>query len=49
MTMNIRQLLCIVFAGSMSAATPVGSPSPTFTKNVAPILQANCQSCHRPG
>jgi len=47
--MNARQLLCIIFAGTISAATPVGSPAPTFTKNVAPILQANCQSCHRPG
>src|SRR5438445_12609626 len=23
--------------------------SPTFTKDVLPILQKNCQSCHRPG
>src|SRR5262245_33493865 len=22
---------------------------PTFTKDVLPILQKNCQSCHRPG
>src|SRR6476619_7547147 len=22
---------------------------PTFAKDVAPILQQNCQSCHRPG
>src|SRR5258705_3819611 len=22
---------------------------PTFTRDVAPILQKNCQSCHRPG
>jgi hypothetical protein len=28
----------------MSAATV-----PTFSKDVAPILQQNCQSCHRPG
>ena len=27
-----------------AADTPV-----TFTKNVLPILQKNCQSCHRPG
>jgi hypothetical protein len=27
-------------------ATP---PPPTFSKNVLPILQKNCQSCHRPG
>src|SRR5215468_7126060 len=23
--------------------------APTYTKDVAPILQKNCQSCHRPG
>jgi hypothetical protein len=26
-----------------------GMPSVTFTKDVAPILQRHCQSCHRPG
>jgi hypothetical protein len=26
-----------------------GSAQPTFTKDVAPILQRSCQSCHRPG
>ena len=29
-----------------SAAT---GPQVTFTKDVAPILQNNCQVCHRPG
>src|SRR5579863_1948564 len=29
------------------AATPSGVP--TFNKDVAPILYANCSSCHRPG
>ncbi len=24
-------------------------PKVTFTRDIAPILQANCQSCHRPG
>ena len=23
--------------------------APTFTKDVAPILQKDCQTCHRPG
>src|SRR5215475_10728395 len=32
---------------SMRAA--VQDPTPTFTKDVLPILQKNCQSCHRPG
>ena len=25
------------------------APAPTFTKDVAPIFQEKCQSCHRPG
>jgi hypothetical protein len=38
----------------VSLAAPVGaqttSPSrPTFSKDVAPIFQAKCQSCHEPG
>jgi len=32
------------------ATTPVTKPSDvTFTKDVAPIVQENCQTCHRPG
>src|SRR5712692_5523748 len=30
----------------LTAQTP---PSPSFYKEVLPILQKNCQSCHRPG
>src|SRR5258705_9993597 len=37
----------LLFAFASTAAT---NPSPvTFTKDVAPILQKNCQGCHRPG
>src|SRR5207237_725514 len=32
---------------SMRAA--VAHPKVTFTRDVAPIFQAHCQSCHRPG
>jgi hypothetical protein len=32
---------------AMVAAAPV--PDPTFYKDVLPILQKNCQGCHRPG
>jgi len=35
----------LLLAGSMFAA----EPGPTFHKDVLPILQKNCQSCHRPG
>src|SRR5437773_2618254 len=42
----------LVGVAVMSAATmrmrAVDTPV-TFTKNVLPILQKNCQSCHRPG
>jgi hypothetical protein len=34
----------ILFAGSVFAADSI-----TFHKDVEPILQRNCQSCHRPG
>jgi hypothetical protein len=37
----------LLFAFAATAAT---NPLPvTFTKDVAPVLQKNCQSCHRPG
>ena len=37
----------LLFAFAATAAT---NPSPvTFTKDVAPVLQKNCQGCHRPG
>ena len=31
------------------AQTPAPARQPTFTKDVAPILQRSCQNCHRPG
>jgi mono/diheme cytochrome c family protein len=39
-------LLALVFTSLAAAAS---APAPTFTKNVLPILQNNCQTCHRPG
>jgi len=32
-----------------SAAALSAAPAPTFYKNVLPVLQRNCQGCHRPG
>src|SRR6266446_8355557 len=31
------------------AAAPNTTATVTFTKDVLPILQRNCQACHRPG
>src|SRR5579883_2818915 len=32
-----------------AAALCAAAPQPTFNKDILPILQKNCQSCHRPG
>src|SRR6478672_696514 len=34
---------------AIATAAPDQSSQVTFTKDVLPILQKNCQSCHRPG
>jgi hypothetical protein len=45
--MKLLPILGIGLAALVSAET---KPTPrTFTKDVAPILQARCQTCHRPG
>jgi hypothetical protein len=31
------------------AGVAAAAPVPTFSKDIAPILQHNCQGCHRPG
>src|SRR5207245_4123806 len=41
--------MCVlVLAAFPWAAPPDGTPGPTFSKDVAPILYRNCTSCHRP-
>ena len=48
----VRAAFLVVIASvTLSAQTPARSApsSVTFTKDVAPILQRSCQSCHRPG
>jgi hypothetical protein len=37
----------LLFAITLAAAT--NAPTVTFARDVAPILQKNCQACHRPG
>jgi len=45
---TIRQ---IVYLSAISLGTLAAqdNAAPTFNKDVLPILQKNCQSCHRPG
>ena len=49
-----REVSCLIALGLLFASTAIasqGSPiqPPTFYKDVLPILQQHCQSCHRPG
>ena len=44
--------LALAAAATVSASSPAQSPrttTPTFTRDVLPILQKSCQDCHRPG
>jgi hypothetical protein len=41
-------MLAAQAAFSEGAASSFSTPV-TFNKDVLPILQANCQTCHRPG
>jgi hypothetical protein len=49
--MIFRFLMVAMVAGLALAAegTPQASTAVTFNKDVLPVLQANCQGCHRPG
>src|SRR5215510_7739111 len=40
----------VMLAVSVMAAAPAETtaPTPTFTKDVAPIFQSKCEACHRP-
>jgi len=43
-------LLILVCGGAgLFAGTPVDTRKPTFSRDVAPLLQKHCQACHRPG
>src|SRR5262245_39930777 len=40
--------MCITSA-AVAQAQPAGGAALTYTKDVAPILYAQCTTCHRPG
>jgi mono/diheme cytochrome c family protein len=46
----MKSFAAVVFALAIGAGTASAqATAPTFNKNIAPILYANCTSCHRPG
>ena len=45
----MRTCLLVVVATLLGTSSLAAADEPTFYKDVLPILQANCQACHRPG
>jgi hypothetical protein len=45
----IAAATAVLFASSAAAQTSTAARQVTFTKDIAPILQRSCVSCHRPG
>jgi hypothetical protein len=45
----MRLLSTALVAVLLSAGQAAAADAPTFYKDVLPVLQANCQTCHRPG
>ena len=39
----------LVLGGHPAGQSATALPTPTFSKDVLPILQKSCQSCHHPG
>ena len=52
-TVKLLGVLLCTFAVAAIAPVSAGAAeeaaTPTFTKDVAPIFQAKCEACHRPG
>src|SRR5262245_26834408 len=41
--------IALVALVSLASVSPSAAATPTFTKDVAPILYKSCVTCHRPG
>ena len=49
MTKRVIFALLVVGVFAIPPASAQQTAAPTYSKDVAPILFANCTSCHRPG
>ena len=48
-TVTVAALIAVAASSVTLAQAPAAAAGPTFHKDIEPILQKNCQSCHRPG
>ncbi len=46
---GFRGIVFVLGCATVASAASVGTPEITFTKDIAPIFQAKCETCHRPG
>ena len=46
---SLALILTVATASMNAGQSASGQPPVTFTKDIAPIFQDNCQVCHRPG
>jgi hypothetical protein len=46
---SLGLVVALAAMGASTTPTKAADPPVTFAKDVLPILQKNCQSCHRPG
>jgi hypothetical protein len=46
---RVVSVLLLLGLGAATSARAADAPTPTFTKDVAPILAKSCVTCHRPG
>ena len=47
LSLSVLSASAVLFAGDTTGSTQ-NTKTPTFTKDIVPILQARCQDCHRP-
>src|ERR1700722_8309873 len=45
----MRSRFCVISAAVFAVTAHTATDSATFNREVLPILQKNCQVCHRPG
>ena len=47
--MSIRRLMGVIGVGCLASVAGVAASAVTFNRDVLPVLQKNCQECHRTG
>src|SRR5688572_21072571 len=49
LALSVVMMSAAISAGMGAFMTTVKADVPTWSKDIAPIVQKNCQTCHRPG